>query len=252
MGPDVPSHMATYRCTGKEVAVKSLRFITFEGGEGGGKSTQVRFLKERIEQLGHEVVVTREPGGSPRGERIREFILSGQGKPFGAFAEAILFSAARIDHLRETIIPALERGAFVICDRFADSTRAYQGVVGDVPTETIAALEQVAVGEYHPTLTIILDLSPETGLARAQARREEAGEEVDRFEGEDLEFHRKLRQAFLQIAENEPERCCVVSTEQPKEATAEEIWRIVSERFLPKDSPSDEHMREMEGADGQG
>lgn len=214
------------------VTAKPLRFITFEGGEGGGKSTQVHLLQERIAALGHEVVLTREPGGSPRGERIREFILSGGGKPFGPFAEAALFSAARIDHIRETIAPALARGAFVICDRFADSTRAYQGVLGEVDEETILALERIAVGAYRPSLTIILDVAPEIGLERAHARRERLGGAVDRFEGEDLAFHRKLRQAFLDIAAHEPGRCHVVASDQPKEQVSENIWQIVNQHLF--------------------
>lgn len=204
-----------------------LRFITFEGGEGGGKSTQVGLLRSHLENKGFEVVVTREPGGSERGEKIREFILSGQGKPYGAFAEAVLFSAARIDHLRETIIPALEQGAFVICDRFADSTRAYQGILGEIEPDIIRALERAAVGGNKPALTIILDIPPEIGLARANARRQGVGGAVDRFEGENMEFHRKLRQAFLNIAKEEPERCHVIAADRAKEIVAQDIWRVV-------------------------
>lgn len=210
------------------------RFITFEGGEGGGKSTQVRLLRSRLEDQGYEVVVTREPGGSARGEKIREFILSGQGKPYGPFAEAILFSAARIDHLRETIIPALKRGAFVICDRFADSTRAYQGALGEIEPEIIQALERAAVGDYRPSLTIILDIPPEVGLARANARREQVGGAVDRFEGENIEFHRKLRQAFLDIAGQEPGRCNVVNTDRETEIVESDIWELVLTRLHPE------------------
>ncbi|MEN3930858.1 dTMP kinase [Microvirga sp. W0021] len=213
------------------MTIHPLRFITFEGGEGGGKSTQVRLLQERITALGYEVVVTREPGGSPRGEEIREFILSGRGKPYGPLAEAVLFSAARIDHLRETIVPALERGAFVLCDRFADSTRAYQGVLGDIDVEAINSLERVAVGQNKPSLTLIMDISPEAGLERANVRREQLGGAVDRFEGEGFEFHRKLRQAFLDIAKANPERCRVINAERSREAIAEDIWATVTKHF---------------------
>jgi len=215
-----------------------LHFITFEGGEGGGKSTQVGLLRSRLEGEGFEVVLTREPGGSERGEKIREFILSGQGKPYGAFAEAVLFSAARIDHLRETIIPALQRGAIVICDRFADSTRAYQGILGEIEPEVISALERAAIGENRPTLTIILDIPPEIGLARANARREGVGGAVDRFEGEDMEFHRNLRRAFLDIAKQEPERCRVIAADRAPEIVAQEIWQVVSKWLSPKEGES--------------
>ncbi len=227
-----------------------LRFITFEGGEGAGKSTQIRLLREHIAALGYEVVVTREPGGSKRAEMIREFILSGGGKPFGPFAEALLFSAARIDHLREIIAPALRRGAFVLCDRFADSTRAYQGALGEIEQETLLALERVAVGPHRPGLTLILDIAPELGLARAGARREGTGAIVDRFEGEGIDFHRRLRQAFLDIAAKEPERCRVITANSAPgnaeensiiagralEEVAADIWAVVQER-LPKMMP---------------
>lgn len=229
--------MAVGTRTGEEeiVTLEPLRFITFEGGEGGGKSTQVRLLEARISALGHEVVVTREPGGSPRGERIREFILSGGGKPFGTFAEAILFSAARIDHIREIITPALQRGAFVICDRFADSTRAYQGVMGDIDMETIDVLERIAIGTCRPCVTFILDVEPATGLARANARRERSGGEVDRFESENLQFHSQLRQTFLGIARSDPARCHVVSSERPKEEVSEEIWQVVYQKLIDRE-----------------
>lgn len=223
----------------------ALRFITFEGGEGGGKSTQVQLLRSRLENLGHEVVLTREPGGSLRGEKIREFILSGQGKPYGPFAEAILFSAARIDHLRETIIPALERGAFVICDRFADSTRAYQGALGEIEPDIIQSLERAAIGDYRPGLTIILDIPPEIGLARANTRRKQAGGVVDRFEGENMEFHQKLRQAFLDIAAQEPGRCSVIASDREPGIVADDIWQTVLARLDPNECRAHENGREI-------
>src|SRR3954470_11571998 len=147
------------------------KFITFEGGEGAGKSTQANALAKRLESLGLRAVVSREPGGSAGAEAIRHVLLSGAAKPLGPHAEAILFAAARADHLRQTIKPALDSGAWVISDRFADSTRIYQGVLGNVDARLIARLEKLTVGELGPDLTIILDITPEIGLTRASKRR---------------------------------------------------------------------------------
>jgi dTMP kinase len=206
------------------------RFITLEGGEGAGKSTQARLLARKLEPLGVSVVVTREPGGSPGAEELREVILSGKVAPFGPAGEAILFSAARIDHVDRTIAPALARGQWVICDRFADSTRAYQGAAGNIDPALIASLERVAVGAVKPDLTLMLDIAPETGLGRAAARRR-PGEAIDRFEREGAGFHETLRQAFLAIARAEPERCAVIDANNPAEAVAEAIWICVRERL---------------------
>ena len=205
-------------------------FITFEGGEGVGKSTQVTRLAARIAAAGREVVSTREPGGSARAEAIRAALLSGGVKRLGPSAEALMFGAARLDHVETLIRPALERGAFVICDRFIDSTRAYQGVLGDIDRRLIPALERVVVGPDLPDLTLILDLPPAEGLARASARRtpEEA---ADRFEGEGRPFHERLREAFRDIAASEPERCRIVDAAQPVDVVAERIWVTVIERF---------------------
>jgi dTMP kinase len=206
------------------------RFITLEGGEGAGKSTQARLLARKLEPLGVSVVVTREPGGSPGAEELREVILSGKAAPFGPAGEAILFSAARIDHVDRTIAPALARGQWVICDRFADSTRAYQGAAGNIDPALIASLERVAVGAVKPDLTLMLDIAPETGLGRAAARRR-PGEAIDRFEREGAGFHETLRQAFLAIARAEPERCAVIDANNPAEVVAEAIWICVRERL---------------------
>ena len=185
-------------------------FVTFEGGEGAGKSTQVERLARTLRaRTGRQVVTTREPGGTRRAEEIREALLAGIAKPYGPFAEALLFSAARIDHLDGLIRPALAQGAVVLCDRFSDSTRAYQGAAGGLDTATVAALERIVVGETRPDLTLILDLPPETGLARAKARATTGGE-ADRFEAEALDFHARLRAAFLAIAQAEPRRCAVI------------------------------------------
>ena len=206
-------------------------FITFEGGEGAGKSTQIERLRRRVEDLGHAVVVTREPGGSPRAERIRDTILSGRTKALGPGAEAILFYAARADHIETVIRPALERGTHVLCDRFADSTRAYQGVVGQVPARILRSLERVIVGDMAPDLTLVLDVPPEVGLARASRRREEKGEGIDRFESERPSFHESLRQAFRDIAAAHPERCVLVDAGRDPDAVEESIWSALRERL---------------------
>jgi dTMP kinase len=208
-------------------------FITFEGGEGAGKSTQIERLKSRLERLSHPVLVTREPGGSPRAEQIRSFILEGQAKQFGPFAEALLFAAARIDHLDNTIEPALTRGTHVLSDRFADSTRAYQGSLGNVDPGLIDSLERVALKGIRPDLTFILDLPAEVGLSRAGQRRASKGEGVDRFEQEDLSFHQSLRQAFLSIARSSPRRCAVINADRSADEVEEAVWAIIGER-LPR------------------
>ncbi|RAI43449.1 dTMP kinase [Rhodoplanes roseus] len=205
------------------------KFITFEGGEGSGKSTQAALLAGRLRTLGISVVLTREPGGSPGAEAVRHVLLSGAAKPLGAEAEAILFAAARADHLDQTIRPALERGAWVVCDRFVDSTRVYQGAVGKVESTVIRALERVTVGDTLPDLTIVLDLPAETGLARAAGRRE--GGAVDRFEGEALAFHAALRDAYRVIAAAEPERCAVIDAAPPPPRIADEVWTVVCARL---------------------
>src|SRR5215470_14819457 len=147
------------------------RFITFEGGEGSGKSTHAKRLAERLRSCGLTVVLTREPGGSPGAEAIRHVVLSGAAQPLGSHAEAMLFAAARDDHVRELIRPALDKGHWVICDRFADSTRIYQGVLGNIDPRVINGLERIAVGGTKPDLTFILDIPAELGLGRAARRR---------------------------------------------------------------------------------
>ena len=211
-------------------------FITLEGGEGAGKSAQTRRLAARLAALGFETVATREPGGTPHAEALRALILSGRLRDKGPAAEAIAFSAARIDHIDELIAPALERGAFVICDRFADSTRAYQGAAGSLAPEFLERLERVAVGGSRPDLTLVIDLAPEVGLARAAARRGQGG--ADRFEAEGLEFHRALREGFLAIAKAEPERCRVIDGAQDEESVGRDIWRAVSARFALHEAAS--------------
>lgn len=208
------------------------RFITFEGGEGVGKSTQLTRLAEHLRARGFEVVTTREPGGTPKAEALRQVLLSGRIAPLGPLAEASLFAAARLDHVERLIRPALLRGAFVLCDRFTDSTRAYQGARGGVDAQKLSLLEKAAVGDLRPDLTLILDLACEAGLARAAARRQAAGLRADRFEAEDDGFHEGLRRAFLDIAEQEPERCCVIDAGQPVDEVARLIRQIVDARVL--------------------
>lgn len=200
-------------------------FITLEGGEGAGKSTQARLLAEHLRSLGHECVVTREPGGSPVAEALREVILSGVAAPLGPSAETVLFAAARIDHVVQTILPALARGAFVVCDRFTDSTRVYQGALGKVDPGLIRTLEEIATTQCRPDLTLILDLPAQTGLARAAARRNQQA--ADRFEAEGLAYHEGLRTAFLEIAKSEPQRCKVVDAAKGPDEVAQAIWTSV-------------------------
>jgi dTMP kinase len=206
-------------------------FITFEGGEGTGKSTQAAMLAQRLRSLGIDAVLTREPGGSPGAEIIRHVILSGAAKPLGAEGEAMLFAAARDDHVHMTIRPALERGAWVLCDRFADSTRVYQGIAGQVDERLIQALERITIGDLKPDLTFVLDVPADIGLARASKRR---GKGIaDRFEGEALEFHEKLRAAYRELAAREADRCVLIDVTAPLEKVAEQIWKVVDIRLRP-------------------
>jgi dTMP kinase len=213
------------------------RFITLEGGEGAGKSTQSERLGRRLEARGIQVIRTREPGGSPRAEAIRAVLLSGGAKRYGPFAETLLFASGRADHIDQTVSAALAEGAFVICDRFSDSTRVYQGAVGEVPRPLISALERIAVRDTRPDLTLVLDVPAKLGLARASQRRELTGEARDRFEEEGLAFHTKVREAFLAIAAAEPERCAVVDAAGPPDSVERLIWAEVEARLLTPDAP---------------
>ncbi len=216
------------------------KFITFEGGEGSGKSTQVKLLAERLAARGISSVETREPGGSAFAERLRSILLSPDVEPHSALSEALLFYAARADHLEKTIRPALARGAWVLSDRFSDSTRVYQVHAGTLSTEAFKALESFVVGSTRPDITLIIDVPVETGLARAAVRRSEPrGTDkearsllADRYESRDLEFHKKLREGFLEIAAAEPERCAVIDGQKGVEETAAAIWTAVSVRLL--------------------
>lgn len=207
------------------------RFITFEGGEGSGKSTHAKLLAERLQSLGLDVVHTREPGGSPGAEIIRHILLSGIAKPLGQETEAILFAAARDDHVRSVIRPALVDGKWVICDRFIDSTRVYQGALGKVDGKLIRGLERVTVGAAMPDLTFVLDVPATVGLARAKQRRGTGA--IDRFEGEAMEFHEDLRRAYRALAAEEPRRIHVIDGRPPREVVTERIWEVVERRLHP-------------------
>jgi dTMP kinase len=204
-------------------------FVTFEGGEGAGKSTQIELMAERLRAAGADVVVTREPGGSPGAEIIRHLVLSGVGKALGADAEALLFAAARDDHVQRIIEPALRRGCWVLCDRFLDSTRVYQGKLGEADLGLIKAMERITIGELQPDLTIVLDVPAEVGLARARMRR--GAMVADRFEAEDIGYHRRLRDAFRQITIDDPARCVLVPADAEIEVVAERVWTAVVRKF---------------------
>ena len=212
------------------------KFITLEGGEGSGKSTQARLLEDRLLAAGVDVVMTREPGGSPFGERLRDILLDANTPDHAAMSEALLFYAARSDHLDATIRPALSKGHWVICDRFSDSTRAYQGYAGALSLATIDTLDEVVVAPTFPDLTMIIDLDPKVGMQRADARRRletddgnEAGR--DRFEGRSENFHRLLRDGFLDIAAQNPERCAVIDGADAPDAIGDKIWEVVCMRL---------------------
>jgi dTMP kinase len=195
-------------------------FITFEGGEGTGKTTQLAKLAAALEKKGIDVLCTREPGGSPEAEAIRDELVSGDSGKWSPLAEALLMNAARDSHLRKTIRPALALGKTVLCDRFLDSTRAYQGVAGGVDMKLIAALEKSVVGQTVPDLTLIFDLDPEIGLARAKPSE-------DRFERKGTEFHSRLNTAFREIARGEPERCRIIDASAPPDVVFAAIMKIV-------------------------
>ena len=204
------------------------RFISFEGGEGAGKTTQIRRLCDRLAPRVGEVVLTREPGGSPGAEALRDLLVRGEADRWSPMSETLILYAAREDHLERLIRPALARGAWVLSDRFADSTRAYQGAGGGTAAAFIAGLEEAVLGDARPDLTLILDLPVEEGLGRAAARG--GGEE--RFERKGRAFHERLRQGFLDIARAEPQRCVVVDATAPQEEVAAGIWTAVRRRLL--------------------
>jgi len=204
------------------------RFITFEGGEGTGKSTQVARLVKRLRARDLEVVQTREPGGSAGAEDIRNIALNGDAERWSPMTETLLMFAARSDHLERTIRPALGAGRWVVCDRFADSSRAYQGVGGGTPAAFIEALDAAIVGETQPDLTLVFDLPVSVGLERAFGR----GLFETRFESKGLEFHERLRRGFLDVAARHPERCVVIDAEGDQDAVEARVWAAIEARLL--------------------
>ncbi|MDC7674859.1 dTMP kinase [Asticcacaulis machinosus] len=203
------------------------KFITFEGGEGAGKSTQVKILVKRLRDQGLEVVQTREPGGSPGAEALRDLLVKGDATRWSPVSEALMMYASRADHLEKVIRPALDRGAWVVCDRFADSTRAYQGAGGGISPEFIEQIDKAVVGDSQPDLVLIMDMPVEAGLARAKGR----GGDEDRFEAKGLAFHERLRQGFLKRAAMAPERYKIIDADQSIELISSDIWSIASTHF---------------------
>jgi dTMP kinase len=200
-------------------------FITFEGGEGTGKSTQIKILADRLKSDGKSVVVTREPGGTSQAETLRNLLVSGETDRWSAESEALLNYAARDSHLNKVIRPALAAGSTVLCDRFMDSTRAYQGYAGACTFHLLDELERSIVREARPNLTLVFDLDPVVGLARAKSRGEGA---EDRFERKGLAFHQRIRAGFLEIAKTEPQRCRIIDASLDVAAVAAAIWSQVS------------------------
>ncbi|MBM3546568.1 MAG: dTMP kinase [Alphaproteobacteria bacterium] len=209
----------------------AARFVTFEGGEGAGKTTQIRHLGERLAAAGIEHVATREPGGSPGAEAIRRLLVAGDTGRWEPLTEALMMIAARHDHWLRTIKPALDDGKWVLCDRFHDSTVAYQGHGRGVPFDTLESLRRTILGDRRPDLTLILDLPVEDGLGRAQARMKGIVSGEDRFERMDIGFHQRLRAGFLAIAEAEPERCVVIDARSDAAGVSAAIVAAVSSRL---------------------
>ena len=207
-------------------ATKIGIFITFEGGEGAGKYSQIKILEKKLNKLHYKTISTREPGGTAGAEAIRHVILSGSAEKLGSEVEAMLFSAARSDHVDRVIRPALQRGEIVLCDRFFDSTRVYQGASGSVDMEFLYLLEYVACDDLWPDLTLILDLSAAEGMSRANNRREK-DVEPDRFEKEAMQAQEMRREAFRLIAEKEPKRCRLINASGTEQQVANRIWDAV-------------------------
>lgn len=207
--------------------MKRGRFITFEGGEGTGKSTQVRLLVEHLRVSGADVVQTREPGGSPSAEEIRALLVTGAADRWSPLAETLLFYAARVEHWRQVIEPALARGAHVVCDRFADSTMAYQCYAGGLDKSIVETLHRTTMANADPDLTIILDVPVDEGLRRAAARHDDE----TRFERKGREFHERLRQGFLEIARKAASRCAVVDTTQSVEHVHASVRAVLAARL---------------------
>ncbi len=207
--------------------------ITFEGGEGAGKSTQILALADHLRAQGYEVVVTREPGGSAGAEAVRHVILSGAAETYGPAMEALLFAAARSDHIDQKIRPAIEAGQIVLCDRFIDSSRVYQGISGNLDPQFMRSVERIAIDGTMPDLTFILDIPADKGLARAGLRR--GNEVADRFEKETIATHEARRQAFLAIAAEEPQRCKVIDADRSMNVISAEIAALTDAVLSPQE-----------------
>ena len=208
-------------------SVKNLgRFITIEGGEGAGKSTQIQVVKDYLLTRGNDVVVTREPGGTSEGQEIRNLLVSGDKDKWSPLSETLLILADRAAHLESVIRPALAEGKYVVCDRFFDSTKAYQGVAGGLGLDVIHNLQQPVLGTTLPDVTFLLDIDPEKGLRRAQVR----GGEL-RFESKTLAYHHTLRNAFLDFAAQEPDRIFVIDADRDVEAVSADILAVLDERI---------------------
>lgn len=209
------------------------KFITFEGGEGTGKSTQIKLLAEYLEGKGENIITSKEPGGTEVGQEIRKLLVCGDKDKFDAVAEALLYFADRHIHLTKKVWPAMEDGAIVLSDRFADSTFAYQyyGYNKRVSKETLDRLYEIAVGDFKPDLTIILDIDPKIGLARSFNKAKTMEVKELRFEGRELEFHNNLREGFLEIAKKEPERCVVLNADKSIEDLHKDIIKVVNDRL---------------------
>lgn len=202
------------------------RFITLEGGEGAGKSTQILVIKDYLQTLGNDVVVTREPGGTSEGQEIRNLLVSGDKDKWSSLSETLLILADRAAHLERIIRPALAEGKYVVCDRFFDSTKAYQGVAGGLGLDVIHNLQQPVLGTTLPDVTLLLDIDPEKGLRRAQER----GGEL-RFESKTLAYHRTLRNAFLDFAAQEPDRIFVIDADRDVETVSADILAVLDDRL---------------------
>lgn len=209
------------------------KFISFEGGEGTGKSTQVKILRDHLIAMGINVVLTREPGGAPGAEEIRQLLLTGDPDKWVPMTEVLLFYAARIDHLKRTIIPALEAGSWVICDRYADSTFAYQGAGHGLGANVIQEIHNIVTDDFWPDMSVLLDIDPKVGLERANEREATQSEDKreDRFEKMEGDYHHRLRKAFLQIAKQNPSRFRVIPAEGSIDQVAKRIWQQVSANF---------------------
>lgn len=202
-------------------------FITLEGGEGSGKSTQVKLLCDAFAKAGLPYIATREPGGTESAERIRTLLVTGDKDAWLSTTETLLFYAARLEHVERRIRPALDSGTHVICDRFADSTRVYQGLGKNLPGDFIEALHHLTIGNFAPDLTLILNIDPEEGLKRARAQ----SHNEKRFEAESLDFHRRIHAGFLSIAEREPGRCAVIDAGTDKNAVHQQIITAIKDRL---------------------